>query len=373
MSAIHDAALSARSGPELRDYLRYLSVRRLAKMVYGVVICLLVGEVAIALVVPQQETVPQDLVVKDSMLGFRMVPNYRGVEPSHGTALEINSYGLRERELGPPSESKLRVYVLGDSIVFGLGIEAEEAFPRALERVLQRRLRRPVEVVNGGVPGYGTLQQLKMFEETVDTLQPDIVLATVSVVNDLADNVKFAKPHKRWENTPNLIYKPGRWLRQHSQLYLMVRQYRSGVSAEQMMDIHAVHPSAATDRGLRITENSLVSFAAAARERGVAFGIVIAPAQKQVAPKIWAETLRSRGLAPERYSYEMPNQRLLKFAGEQGLPVLDLLPLLYPAHEHLYDHEHWTKTGHAFVAEAVADFMEANNLIDATGATAEKE
>jgi hypothetical protein len=339
-------------------------------MAYGVVICLLVGELAIALFRPQQETVPQDLVVKDSVLGFRMVPNYRGVEPLHGTALEINSFGLRERELGPPGDSTLRVCVLGDSIVFGLGIEAKDAFPRALERVLQQRLHRPVEVVNGGVPGYGTLQQLKLFEETVDTLQPDIVLATVSVFNDVADNVKFAAPHKRWENAPNLIYRPLRWLRQRSQLYLMLRQYRSGVSAEKMMDIHAVRPSGATDRGLRITEESLITFAATARERGVTFGVLVAPAQKQVSPKTWAETLRSRGLQPQRYSHELPNRRVVEFARKKNLAVMDLLPLLHEEHEDLYENEHWTTAGHALVAEAVADFMQASDLIDAAGARA---
>jgi hypothetical protein len=370
MTAAPEAAVMSSGGPQLRDYFSYLSLRRVAKMVYGVVVCLAVGELALALFRPQQATVPQDLVVADAALGFRMVPNYRGVEPMHGTALETNSYGLRERELGPPGDSQLRVYVLGDSIVFGLGIEAEDAFPRALERVLQRRLGRQVEVVNGGVPGYGTLQQLELFEETVERLQPDIVLASVSVFNDVADNVKFAMRHRRWQKTPNVIYRPLRWLRQHSQLYLLLRQYRSGVSGEKMMDIHAVRPSTETDRGLQMTEESLVTFAEVARQRGVAFGVIVLPAQKQVSPKTWAETLRSRKLPPERYSHEMPNRRVVEFARKQSLPAMDLLPLLYEDHEDLYENEHWTKAGHVFVAEAVADFMQTSKLIDAANASA---
>jgi hypothetical protein len=150
----------------------------------------------------------------------------------------------------------------------------------------------------------------------------------------------------------------------------MLRQYRSGVSAEKMMDIHAVRPSGATDRGLRITEESLITFAATARERGVTFGVLVAPAQKQVSPKTWAETLRSRGLQPQRYSHELPNRRVVEFARKKNLAVMDLLPLLHEEHEDLYENEHWTTAGHALVAEAVADFMQASDLIDAAGARA---
>lgn len=374
-SDIVDAASEvARSdGPRLGDYLGYLRPRRMAKLAYGMVVCVLLGEVGILLLAPQREILPSDLVVKDSALGFRMVPLYRGVEPIDGIPLEINSYGLRERELGAPEPGTRRILVLGDSVVFGLGVTAEDAFPRVLERVLQERLRAPVHVINGGVPGYGTLQELKLFEGTVAELQPDLVLVTVSVFNDVEDNVKFAAPRKRWENTPNLIYKPLLWLRQHSQLYMMLRQYRAAVSAEKMMDIHAVNPSAKTRRGLQLTEEALLQFADSARKRGVAFGVLLAPAQRQASPHFWNESLRARGLDPDAYSHEQPNRRLGEFARRQQLPLLDLLPLFRQDEGRLYENEHWTPAGHRRVAEAVAGFLIAGGLLDGSLATAFKE
>jgi lysophospholipase L1-like esterase len=350
------------SGPQLRDYLRFFTPRRLAKALYGVVVCIILGEVGIALISPRQEVLPKELVVRDKELGFRMVANYRGVEPKTGIPLHTNSQGMRERELGPPSAGTLRVYVLGDSIVFGLGVTAEDAFPRALERELRARLGRPVEVINGGVPGYGTLQELKLFEGTVGALKPDVVLITLAVFNDVADNVKFVVPEKRWQNTPKGIYRPLRWLRQRSQIYLMTRRYRSGVSAEKMMDIHAVAPSAATARGLEITEQSLRSLADAARKHGVEFGIVLAPAQKQVSQQLWDETLRGHGLDPALYAYDMPSRRFSEYAEREQLPLLDLLPVLRAGNDGIYENEHWNPQGHSLVARAIADFLAEHEM-----------
>jgi lysophospholipase L1-like esterase len=247
--------------------------------------------------------------------------------------------------------------VLGDSIVFGLGVTAEDAFPRALERILAKRLGRPVEVINGGVPGYGTLQEIKLFEESVEKLRPQVVLLTLAVFNDVTDNIKFSVPEKRWTNTPQPIYLPIRWLRQNSQIYLMTRRYRSGVSAEKMMDIHALTPSNATVRGLEITERSLGSFAEIAKKHGIKFGIVMAPAQKQVSPQLWNETLREHGLDGDLYSYDMPNRRFADYARREGLPLLDLLPVLRAGHDGIYENEHWNPQGHTLVAEAIAGFL----------------
>jgi hypothetical protein len=222
-----------------------------------------------------------------------------------------------------------------------------------------------VEVINGGVPGYGTLQEQKFLEETIATLKPNIVLMTISVFNDVTDNLKFARPEKRWQNTPKSIYYPLRWLRQHSQLYLMTRRYRSGVSAEKMMDIHAVDPSPTTRRGLEITEQSLVSFAATARQHAAAFAVIVAPAQKQASAVLWDETLRGHGLDAGHYAYDLPNRRFDEFAEQQKLPLLDLLPLLRQDHDEIYDNEHWKPEGHELVAAAIADFLRQQRMIEA--------
>ncbi len=224
-----------------------------------------------------------------------------------------------------------------------------------------------MEVINGGVPGYGTLQELRFLEETIESLRPGVVLVTVSVFNDVADNAKFARTEKRWQDTPKAIYDPLLWLRQHSQLYLMTRRYRSGVSAEKMMDIHAVNPLPATRRGLEITEQSVASLADAARKHGATFGVVLAPAQKQSSPYLWDETLRGHGLDGTAYAYDMPNRRFDEFAHREQLPLLDLLPTLRSVHDEVYENEHWTPEGHELVAKVIADFLREKQMLTAAG------
>ena len=63
---------------------------------------------------------------------------------------EISTQGLRDREFAVPKPpGLLRILVLGDSVAFGHGVAASEAFPRVLEDLLNSA-DRPVEVVNGG-------------------------------------------------------------------------------------------------------------------------------------------------------------------------------------------------------------------------------
>jgi lysophospholipase L1-like esterase len=68
-------------------------------------------------------------------------------------AVRINSDGFRGPELDP-ERRRYRILTLGDSCTFGSPLSQWHSYPRALERELQR-LGFDVEVVNGGVEGYG--------------------------------------------------------------------------------------------------------------------------------------------------------------------------------------------------------------------------
>jgi hypothetical protein len=90
---------------------------------------------------------------------------------------KTNSSGLRSPEIRFKNPPDIRIAVLGDSFAFGWGVEEEQAFPRVLERYLAH-LFAPleVEVINLGVPGYSTFQEVALFEERILALQPDIAL-----------------------------------------------------------------------------------------------------------------------------------------------------------------------------------------------------
>jgi lysophospholipase L1-like esterase len=95
-----------------------------------------------------------------------------------------NEHGLRDRPILPKGKEEFRILALGDSIAFGWGVPQDQIFPVRLEQLLQSRLGRPVRVINSGVGGYNTVQELAYFKQEGITFQPDLVVLTY-VENDI--------------------------------------------------------------------------------------------------------------------------------------------------------------------------------------------
>jgi len=102
--------------------------------------------------------------------------------------VQINSLGLRDREVGPKVAGELRVLVLGDSMTFGHGVRDEETWPNQLEKILSGNSGKKVDVINAAVKGYGTDHQYKFFRDRLVSLKPDILVLAV-YGNDLVDNI----------------------------------------------------------------------------------------------------------------------------------------------------------------------------------------
>ena len=82
-----------------------------------------------------------------------------------------------------------RIVVLGDSMIFGHGVDDHETFPNQLEAIY-RDENRAVDVINAGVKGYGTDSAHKFFTARLQplSLQPDLVIFAI-YQNDLHDNI----------------------------------------------------------------------------------------------------------------------------------------------------------------------------------------
>jgi len=85
----------------------------------------------------------------------------------------INSLGFRGPEISTKKRpGVVRIVTLGGSSTFGTQVSDDEAWPRQLER----RLGRDFEVVNLGVPGYGTVENLIQTAFVLSDLNPDIAI-----------------------------------------------------------------------------------------------------------------------------------------------------------------------------------------------------
>ncbi|GAX43739.1 G-D-S-L family lipolytic protein [Tolypothrix sp. NIES-4075] len=129
----------------------------------------------------------------DEHRGWVLRPLVSGWYRSEGESyVQINSDGFRDREhtLVKP-ENTLRIALLGDSFVEALQVPLEKGFAAVIERTLSdcpAKAVQKVEVINFGVSGYGTAQELITLREKVWDYSPDIVLLAFFTGNDLTDN-----------------------------------------------------------------------------------------------------------------------------------------------------------------------------------------
>jgi len=204
--------------------------------------------------------------------------------PDEGRVL-INGLGLRgpELTLAKPAATR-RLLVLGDSFVFGIGVDQEHLFTTQLQQLLDSRGAGRFEVVNLGVAGYSTDQQLLLLEELGLRLHPDVVLL-VMCDNDFEANTqdfvygRYYKPFfdldpagdLRRSKTPvprlNEIQRVKLWLGQHSNLWNLLRTRRSQLPWLQRW----VRPRPTSTNPIRLTAALVLELRRAAEAVGARF------------------------------------------------------------------------------------------------------
>ena len=140
------------------------------------------------------DSAPTGFHTSDPNLGWKLKPGASGEWNGEGASfVQVNSEGLRDREhtkAKPPNT--LRVAVLGDSFTEAIHVPVEQTFWSKLERKLGNcqavKGRKNVEVINFGVQGYGTAQELIMLRKKVWDYSPDIVILAFFIGNDVINN-----------------------------------------------------------------------------------------------------------------------------------------------------------------------------------------
>lgn len=185
----------------------------------------------------------RELIVRVSAnpeIGYELVPGARG--HAWGTDVVVNSAGFRGDEPSDDDEGRRRILVLGDSITFGNDLPAESAYPHQLGRRLSTHDPR-WEVLNFGVGGYDTLQEVAQFEQRGVRFRPELVIVGFSL-NDagvVSVNRRHIERHRRYGENPLvrrsrlLQFVLSRWERRYIADYVDA-QSRSDVFREMFRD-----------------------------------------------------------------------------------------------------------------------------------------
>lgn len=355
---------------------------------------------AIEVLLRWTEDVAYEFRVADAELGWTLRPG--GAAWSDGEQrvwLSINSDGMRDEEhpiVAPPDT--IRIAVLGDSYMQGVNVDASDMFTTVLEQHLQRcvaaRLR--LEVLNFGVSGYGTAQQLLQYRRSVVKYRPDVVVVAMYLGNDVYNNhpeldesigikppyfvvehdrlVPFAQPQPR---TTELWHRRARsWVTDRFvsaamlyHAYAAVRGALIGdvaiadVSNDGWSDIFKEPSTQAHREAWMVTEALLRTLAGEVRAAGSEFWLATLSIAEQTHsdPGVRAAFAASLGVRDLFY----PDRRVREFAAANGIPIISLAePLAAYARDHgvplnqltaTGELGHWTPAGYRLAATLVAD------------------
>lgn len=324
----------------------------------GLVLAFAAGELVVRRFFPQ-EHLPPDIFVSDPILGYRVAPRYNGIHATRigPIPLVTNSLSMRDREYGPPAPGERRVYFLGDSFIFGNRVAVEDTVTKVLEHRLRERFGAGMVVINAGMPGYSTFQELTYLEQTIAALQPEVVLLGMCVGNDLWDNLMYSTRNTAeggrgaWRGGTGGLRARLTLLLKRSDFYLLIRRtFNDTFRKKEADETHGRVAPEQTDEVLRLTEEVVVKMGALAQQHGVRFAVLLIAVPDSVYPLDEQREL---------------NRRFTEYLRERGVEVFDLLPD-FEAHagEELYYTVHWTPRGHAVVADAALDFLLQKRWLD---------
>ncbi len=306
---------------------------------------------------------PPGMYSPDDDIGYVLTPGFEGEfrEPEFLVSVRINEAGLRGKALRALQKNSVRLLCLGDSLTWGWGTNDDEAYPALLERLLQSRYPLlDVQVLNAGVSGYGTDEELGLLKKRGTHLKPNLVIVQFFPGNDFDDNRLPA--NRSTEIRDGMLYEvlqPGEqkrpiwlrvvnWLKRKSHLAYLVSErvgylvMRAGLSPQ--LERLSSGEYFTEDDGRRATD-LLVEISRVAERLGAKTLFVFAPDKLQ---------LLSRAMNPLRAATVVQVAAL-----EAGVPWVDLTPELVRRGDfdeiYFVEDGHWTPKGHEQVAQVLTE------------------
>jgi lysophospholipase L1-like esterase len=267
---------------------------------------------------------------------YELIPGLSGTY--RDAALHVNSQGFRGREVAREKHAHtVRIVGVGDSVMFGWGVEEDELYlARLAARLAERRPEIRFEVVNSAVPGYNTPIEVEVLADRLLAFHPDLV-----VVGWIPNDVE----------PPNFVRVPRGYLRlDTSFLLLELRALRQGLRrspdgrlAAAPRDPAEIPPEYRAMRGLPAVEAALARLA----ELGVLHGFRSVIVAYPHAPAEVRATAARLGIG-----YVEVGPAFDRWLAEHGVE-LEQSPLVRSA-----DDPHPSALGHELFAETLLSYLD---------------
>lgn len=320
----------------------------------------------------------QGLFEGDPILGYRLKPNAhsRFVTSEFAADIAVNGSGFRDnQEIGPKAPNERRILLLGDSLVLSVQVPFEQTFGELLEARLNARggaIR--YRVINGGVQGYGPIEEQLYFKQIVGVVQPDFVIPVVFVGNDAEEAYgsrwKLSDRRGTAEAVSDSIVTRLRRLVRRSMVLQILRlrivsateRFSPTVAPpEPPLQSYAANPAPRIAEGIAIATRAVDDISKAASAAGAETAVVLMPARFQVDDPDYRRLKEGVAASGGELVRDAATDRFDRALSSLSIPRLDVLPALrqaLPGPDLFYQETvHLTPRGHEIVAAALDGFL----------------
>jgi hypothetical protein len=273
--------------------------------------------------------------------------------------LYISAQGIRERDIPPKEPGEFRIAMIGDSFTMGHAVRTRDAIPRQLEdRLLAALPGVRIRVINCGIGGGGTLQELGMLRERAFPLAPDLVILQLYPGNDLDNALEVVNKRLRAHNVlwhqiladyrfRNLArFRAEDWAFRHLRAYRALRMatekqwiisfiedlrfvkrskalHKPSARGPDTLEADLVQWYPELEEGLRILKSDVMQMRRECQARKIDFMAYCIPDLQEVSDKHWAAATGGAGTP----GYErLKGLRLIEgFFEEQSIPHVSVV------------------------------------------------
>ena len=295
--------------------------------------------------------IPRDISQRDPIIGRRFEPgiseyiyNYEIDAPVY---LRTNRFGFRGAEFTEKKPLGVRrIAILGDSYTASMALPDEQTFCGQLQQVLNDsgKTASNWKVLNFGIFGSGTGQELALYRHLVREFHPDIVIVAFGNATDIRDNspelstnpiIQFdihedgrlsqlpqSNQRIRLSNTLNRISHFYTWQKMKTKALKQLFQKQADLERGRHL-IYARQEPAAYTRAWKLTATILKAFRDECLEDESRFMVVAIPSAYQVYPDYFAE-LKAKSDASADLDPSHPDKRLEQICLDLAVPFLSL-------------------------------------------------
>lgn len=160
-----------------------LKIHKFISIFIGIILAFVLLEVGLRIYKFKKYSTDTLRMVPESRLIFEHRPSISFVN-RHGVEIKYNSLGFIGEEVGPKTRDVIRILGVGDSIIAGEYLADNERYLNRVSNILSEKTDSHIELINAGVAGYNTWQELELLQVKGLSLEPDLIIVGICLNDD---------------------------------------------------------------------------------------------------------------------------------------------------------------------------------------------